>query len=208
LSTPVTALTETDLWLDRWLPLLDSLSRTTPVLELGCDTGRDTVYLVAKGFKVVATDISEKALEVCARTAPTATQVHHDLRDPLPFSDRSYRVVLASLCLHYFEWQKTTEIVAEIRRCLVPGGLLFCRLNSTKDVNHGAVGDSDAASNYYAVNGRYSNRKRFFDFAAVELLFNEGWERVAVEEMTIDRYEMPKVVWEIVLRKRIENREP
>jgi hypothetical protein len=83
-----------------------------------------------------------------------------------------------------------------------PGGILLCRLNSTGDVHHGALGHREIEPHYYEVAGRYSSRKRFFDRAAIDALFGPQWERLSVEERTIHRYRAPKVAWEMVLRKK------
>jgi hypothetical protein len=45
--------------------------------------------------------------------------------------------------------------------------------------------------------------KRFFDKASIQELFNKGWRTVAAEEMMIDKYEQPKVVWEVVLERAL-----
>lgn len=193
---------ETDRWLDRWLPLIKE--KTSTVLELGCNTGRDTARLAEAGLRVVGTDISAEALQECARVVPATSApvlVRHDLREPFPFADGSFDVIVASLCLHYFGWDDTCRIAGEILRCLSPGGLLLCRLNSTRDVHYGATGFQALEPNYYQVDGRYIDRKRFFDRAAIDALFGAEWTHVAVEEMTIARYEKPKCVWEVVLRK-------
>ncbi len=192
---------ETDPWLDRWLPLIAENALDSTVLELGCNAGRDTAHLAQAGFHVVATDISRDALQACHRAVPSALLLCHDLREPLPFADGVFGVIVASLCLHYFDWNKTREIVAGIHRCLSPGGVLLCRVNSTRDVHHGADGAVVLEPNYFLVEGRYSSRKRFFDRAAIDALFGPEWARIAMEEMTVDRYEKPKVVWEAVLRK-------
>ncbi|TFV90226.1 class I SAM-dependent methyltransferase, partial [Oxalobacteraceae bacterium OM1] len=126
--------------------------------------------------------------------------VAHDLSRPLPFPDNAFDVIVASLCLHYFDWRTTRAAVADIARCLRPGGLLLCRLNSTNDVLHGAVGHREIEPNYYEVNGRYASRKRFFDRTAIDALFDAAWERIGVEERTILRYAEPKQAWELILR--------
>jgi len=64
-----------------------------------------------------------------------------------------------------------------------------------------AVGHKEIEPNFYAVAQRFGDRKRFFDKESVDRLFGAKWRRVAVEEMTIDRYDKPKVVWEVVLGK-------
>jgi SAM-dependent methyltransferase len=188
-----------DIWLERWTRLMTSRFTNPAILELGCGSGRDTAVLVQQGFRrITATDLSPEALAECARAVPDTRLVCHDLRQPFPFADAGFDVIVASLCLHYFEWQQTVEILRGIHRCLVPGGLLLCRLNSTKDVNHGAVGHQKITHHYYEVDG---SPKRFFDADDVDSLFGAEWERISIEEMTIDRYEKPKTVWEIIIRK-------
>lgn len=188
-----------DSWLPRWTALFRNDSTEPAILELGCGGGRDTTVLAAQGFtRLTVTDLSPLALDECRRAAPAAQPVCHDLRTPLPFADGRFDVILASLCLHYFDWEKTGEIVREIRRCLAPHGLLLCRLNSTRDVHYGAIGHREIALHYYEVDGR---TKRFFDRADIDALFAHGWQPLAIEEMTIERYALPKTVWEAVLRK-------
>src|SRR5438067_13021307 len=128
-----------DLWLERWLRLLRAGSANGRVLELGCANGRDTAWLAQQGFHVIGTDVSADALRVCARAVPGSLVVQHDLRCPLPFPDASFGAVVASLCLHYFTWKDTKAAVAEIRRVLKPPfGIVLARLNSTRDMYHGA----------------------------------------------------------------------
>ena len=124
-----------------------------------------------------------------------------DLRAPLPFADASFGAAIASLSLHYFDWATTERAVAEIRRCLLPGGLLLCRLNSTADVLHGAQGHEEIEPRFYRVRARYAETKRFFDRADLDRLFG-NWAVESVQETTVLRYEQPKVAWEIVLHAR------
>lgn len=193
---------ESDRWMQRWLPELRDAAGHGPVLELGCDTGGDTAWLLAQGFAVVAGDISLPALQSCARTAAGAQLLQLDLRQPLPFAEASFGVVVASLCLHYFEWATTERAVAEVRRCLRPGGLLLCRLNSTRDVLHGAGVGEEVEPHYWRVHGTYSECKRFFDLADVQRLFAAGWKSVSCQELENQRYAQPKVAWEVLLRRQ------
>ena len=187
-----------DLWLERWLPVLTSEHE---VLELGCGSGRDTKYLVSQGFAVTATDVREEALEACVQEVPDANYLQVDVTQPLPFADKSHPVIVASLCLHYFPWQQTLDILSEIKRCLTQDGLLFARFNSTNDVHFGAVGFREIEPNFYFVKGK---SKRFFDREALGKLFSSGWKVEHIEELTIARYEKPKVVWEVVARRQAE----
>ena len=81
--------------------------------------------------------------------------------------DAAFGLVLASLCLHYFDWRTTLAVVAESRRCLRTGGMLMCRINSLLDVNHGAQSGEEIEPHYYRAYGTYSDLKRFFDRADV-----------------------------------------
>lgn len=170
------------------------------VLELGCGEGRDTLTLLGLGLgEMTALDLSAEAVRRCQQHSSALHCLAHDLRQPLPFADDTFHVVVASLCLHYFPWPTTQAITAKIHRLLKPSGLLLCRLNSTKDEHYGAVGFPELSPHYYQVNG---SPKRFFDWGDVSALFASGWHWIAVEEMQIDRYEKPKSVWEIVLSAR------
>lgn len=192
-----------DLWMVPWLPQLHSALADAPVLELGCDTGRDTAWLVQQGFDVVATDISARALEQCGAAVPGAQCVHHDLRDPLPFGDGTFGAVIASLCLHYFDWATTVSAVSEIRRCIRPGGLLLCRVNSVQDRLHGAGQGEEIEPNFFRQTARYASSKRFFGSADLDRLFTgHQWNELRRREATVMRYTAPKVAWEIVLRRR------
>lgn len=56
-----TGKTTYDNWLDDYQEVLDKCE--TPVLDLGCGTGNDTLYFTERGFKVIACDYSEFALD-------------------------------------------------------------------------------------------------------------------------------------------------
>lgn len=186
-----------DQWLERWKGILEH-SRNETVLELGCGGGRDSRFLTGLGLRVIAGDCSPEALELCRTSAPLADVRMIDLREPLPFADGAFSVVVASLCLHFFTWSRTLEIMEDIRRCLKQGGFLLLRVNSTRDIHHGGVGHQEVEPNLFLVNGLL---KRFFDREAVERLIGTSWKVHGLEELTVDRYNAPKVLWEAVLEK-------
>lgn len=188
---------EPDPWLERWTTRIGAQATAPNVLELGCGEGRDTRLLLQAGFRrITALDLSGPAVAQCQTLSDDIRCIQHDLRGPLPLADSSVDVALASLCLHYFSWPDTEAMVLDIRRVLVPGGLLLCRLNSTRDVHYGAAGHPELEPHLYQVNG---HPKRFFDRADVDALFDPAWRRIAVQEQQVNRYKQPKTVWEVVL---------
>lgn len=189
--------TPADPWLLRWLPLIAQHGAGQPVLELGCGSGRDSAVIVAAGHALIGIDLSAEAIAAARRRVPSADFHCRDIRDPFP-APAQLGVVLASLCLHYFDWDQTRALAERICHQLRPGGLLLCRLNSTQDVHHGARGDGQPGEPFYLVDGI---PKRFFDRAAVDRLFAQGWRPRSVEHQVVQRYALPKALWEVVLER-------
>jgi tellurite methyltransferase len=108
------------------------------VLDAGCGTGRNLVYLLREGFAVWATD--RDALAV-AEVRSLAASLGHPLADDrlavapverLPFADASFDAVLSSAVLHFARDDAHFDaMVDEMWRVLAPGGLLFARLASS-----------------------------------------------------------------------------
>ena len=118
-----------DPWLQNWIQLLRDHVGATPILELGCGIGKDTAILVEAGFRVVAVDLSSRAIERARAAVPQAEFHIRDLRAAFPVTAAEVGVIIASLSLHYFAWVETLAIVERIRTTLRSGGALLCRLN-------------------------------------------------------------------------------
>jgi SAM-dependent methyltransferase len=189
---------DSDSWLDAWRALIAERAGGSPILELGCGSGRDTGVLAAAGHHVVAIDLDATAIAQAKSRLPDCEFHCQDLRAPFPVPQGGVGVVIASLSLHYFDWPETIALAARIRAALRSGGVLLCRVNSVNDHHHGASGHPALAENFYLVDGA---PKRFFDRAAVETLFAGGWRMLALEEKVIDRYARPKAVWEAVAER-------
>ncbi|WP_133646386.1 class I SAM-dependent methyltransferase [Paraburkholderia flava] len=187
-----------DPWLDRWLTLIKARAGEQPVLEIGCGYGDDTASLAKAGLRVIGFDLSRASVVSTRIRVPSARIERRDVRDPLPEDATGLGVALASLSLHYFAWEETEAIVDRVRLALRLGGVLLCRLNSTEDRNFGADGCEEIEPDYFLVNGQ---PKRFFDENAVRRLFSDGWNTIALEHVTTDKYQKSKAAWEIVLER-------
>ncbi len=186
-----------DLWLDKYSHILEK-SKDTPIIDLGCGLGNDSLYLSERGYPVIPCDISEAALDMVKESIPNIRTTVVDMLNGLPFPDASVQVLISDLSLHYFPWKDTVNIVNEINRVLAYGGYLLCRVNSTNDIHYGAGQGAMIEENYYSVNG---NTKRFFNREQLTRLFH-GWDIGYLDEYQMDRYGDPKLLWEAAVKKQ------
>jgi len=186
-----------DKWLNRWLPLIKKKCAEKSLLEIGCGWGWDTKLLVDAGVSVIGIDMSEEYLDQAKALVPEATFLHQDMQQKFP-GENKYNVIVASLSMHYMTWENTVKMISRVKDSLTGDGLFLCRVNSVNDINYGAVGNPEVDRHYYLVDGKL---KRFFDKNDVKELFDSGWNILSLEEHTIDRFEKPKVVWEVISEK-------
>lgn len=185
-----------DLWLEKYRDILHT-SLHTPIIDLGCGSGNDTLYLYERGYKVISCDFSDKALLRLGAFIEKPVTRLFDMAEGLPFAEESARIIVADLSLHYFSWLKTQDVLAEIKRVLTPDGYLLARVNSVKDVNHGAGQGEAVEENFYRQDGRY---KRFFTKEQLNGLFKE-WNLLSCAEQEMNRYKKTKVLWELAVQK-------
>jgi SAM-dependent methyltransferase len=98
-----------------------------PVVDLGCGPGAHALALARRGYDVLGVDGSPRMVEVArtraARDGVAATFAVHDVSAPLRFPDASLGGVVAVLVLQHL--RDPGAFIAEIRRCLRPGGHLL-----------------------------------------------------------------------------------
>lgn len=187
-----------DDWLDLFLPIIERTDK--PVLDLGCGSGNDTLYLINQGKQVISCDQSENAIRNIRKNFPEVFDVKcFNMLQGMPFDDTSFDVVIADLCLHYFREQDTKKLLEEIRRILTTDGHLIFRVNSMNDTNHGAGQGREVEPHLYATE---DNRlKRFFDEADIERFFT-GFDPEYCKEEIMTRYTLEKRLYRGCMRKR------
>jgi len=107
------------------------------VLDAGCGSGRNLVYLLRSGYDVFGADSDVDAIEavrvLAATLAPQlpGANFRAETVEEMSFPDGFADVVLSSAVLHFARDDRHFEaMVTEMWRVLRPGGLLFCRLAS------------------------------------------------------------------------------
>lgn len=117
------------------------------VLELGCGTGKNSVWLASQARELIALDFSAGMLSVARERvgASHARFVERDIRSPWPVDDASVDVVVGNLVLEHVEELRT--VYAEAARVLRDGGQLFlCELHPQRQLLGGQAHFTDAAT--------------------------------------------------------------
>ncbi|MBR5348733.1 MAG: class I SAM-dependent methyltransferase [Lachnospiraceae bacterium] len=186
---------------DDWLESFDELIMNCgkPILDLGCGSGNDTKYLIEKGKKVISCDQSQNAINNIKKNFPEVKDaVCFNMLDGMPFENDMFEVIIADLCLHYFDEEDTKAIVSEIRRILMPGGHLIFRVNSLKDVAHGAGQGPEIEKHVFEMEGK--EIKRFFDENDVRRFFGD-FEFEYLKEEVMTRYQKSKPLFTVCVKK-------
>jgi len=105
------------------------------ILDLGCGTGRHTVYLAGQGFDVWAGDISVRGLTYARRwLAAEGLTAHLQYSDmtALPYHDSAFGGLVSTFVIYHGRLSDVQRTVAEIHRVLRPGGLALLTLISTR----------------------------------------------------------------------------
>ena len=187
-----------DDWLDKFSDIIDNCS--TPVVDLGCGSGNDTLYLINKGKKVISCDQSSNAIENIKKNFPEIYDTKcFNMLDGMPFKDDSFDVIIADLCLHYFREVDTIKIINEIYRILTEKGCLIFRINSINDVNHGAGEGNEIEHHLYETNDK--RLKRFFDEEDIKYFFKD-FDIEYLNEEIMTRYKLEKKLYRCLVRKK------
>jgi tellurite methyltransferase len=108
------------------------------VLDAGCGTGRNLIYLMQAGYEVFGVDLDPQAIDhvrsVAAELAPGLPAENFRLEPVtgMSFPDDFADAVISSAVLHFA--RNDRHFLSLLRgswRVLKPGGLFFCRLASS-----------------------------------------------------------------------------
>jgi len=101
------------------------------ILDLGCGSGSNSVYLASKGLRVIPCDISFRM--ICLLRSKALRRKVYDLIDPLvaeatmlPFRGKVFEYAIAIASLHNLPFKASRiKALTEIKRTLKPKGLLL-----------------------------------------------------------------------------------
>lgn len=183
-----------DNWLNKYTKLF---KKDFKFVELGCGRAYCSNYLISEGFSdVIATDFSTEVLRQVQEENKDLQTMLVDMTEGLPFENNSVDVVIADLCLHYFDKGTTQFIVKEILRVLKKDGYLLVRVNSTSEIP--TTSNLEKIDHNFFFDGNIY--KRYFDEDDCNYYFKD-FKVYYLEENKMNRYEKPKALWELCLRK-------
>ena len=94
------------------------------VLDLCCGAGQATRELVKHFHDVTGLDTSPIAIKRAQQNVPEAKYIE-SFAEKMPFSDRSFDLVLTNTAMHEMEPEQLQEIIQEVHRILTTQGQLI-----------------------------------------------------------------------------------
>lgn len=95
--------------------LFSLLQKKSPVLEIGCGTGRITAKLVKDGFSVIPTDPSEAMLEQFRKKTGLPKPIKAN-GSSLPFEDNRFKTVFAIRVIWHLPQKEKVKVISEMNR--------------------------------------------------------------------------------------------
>ena len=111
------------------------------VLDLGCGTGRNTIYLAKQGFLVYALDISKTGVAITKKKAKLLDlkNIKFKVADMkhTSYPNNYFDAVVCMFTLSHGLLKDNQDAIDEIYRILKPKGMLITELMSVKDKSCG-----------------------------------------------------------------------
>jgi ubiquinone/menaquinone biosynthesis C-methylase UbiE len=99
------------------------------VLDLGCGSGRHTVYLAKRGFSVWGIDIAPEGIrltkEWLRQENQTARLKLGSIFERLPYRNRFFDAIVSTQTLHHATIEDIRRVIEEMERVLAPRGIIF-----------------------------------------------------------------------------------
>lgn len=99
------------------------------ILDLGCGSGRNLVYLAKQGFNVYGIDIAKSGIKITKDWLKNENLKGNlkigDMYQRLPYSNNFFDAIISIQTLHHGKINKIRKLIKEMERILKPNGLVF-----------------------------------------------------------------------------------
>ncbi len=112
-------------------PLIPYLNQDMEVLEIGCGNGQVSFLVYDKVKKLIATDFSEKMIEICKEKNHTDILFQVEDGSRLTFPDKRFDAVIISNVLHVIP--NPQAVIEQVRRVLKDDGIIFAPIYIQED---------------------------------------------------------------------------
>ncbi len=106
------------------------------ILDLGCGSGRHTVYLAKRGFQVYGVDISKEGIKITKewikKEKLRANLKIGSIYRKLPYQDNFFDAIISTNTIHHAKIETIRKAIQEIERVLKPKGLIFITIRKRK----------------------------------------------------------------------------
>lgn len=106
---------------------LGQVPKWQPVLDLGCGSGRNALYLAKEGFKVTCVDVSSEAINTLlskAKDIGVEDKIKAIVQDVSKFDDwGKYGLVICYTTLHFLSDVDARELISNIKEHTIGKGL-------------------------------------------------------------------------------------
>ena len=120
----------------RKLAQLFKKSNVKKILDLGCGSGRHTVFFAKLGFDVYGMDSSQSGLkqtkEWLQQSDQKATLIKASCYEKFPYKDNFFDAIISVQVIHHAKIEEIQFCVSEIERTLKPDGIAFITVPKTK----------------------------------------------------------------------------
>lgn len=107
------------------------------VLDLGCGSGRHTVFLARHGFDAYGMDSSRSGLKLTRKwlkqTNLKARLKNASCYERFPYKDNLFDSVISIQVIHHARIKEIKYCISEIERILKPGGIAFITVPKKKE---------------------------------------------------------------------------